>query len=77
MGTVGRRAAGFSVWYLRGMAGLNLLGAARVPLGADIRRPDAADRVPPHLLAAGFTSGAVALLLAAPRPRRTRARGSV
>ncbi|NUS11218.1 MAG: DUF2156 domain-containing protein [Streptomyces sp.] len=67
------RAAEFSVWYLRAVAALNLLGAVWVSFGADIRRHNAQEFFTPYLLTAGFTSGAVALSLAVTMRRRKRA----
>jgi lysyl-tRNA synthetase class 2 len=67
------RAAGFTVWYLRVIALLNLLGAVWVSFGSDIRRHNAQDYFTPYLLTAGFTSGLVTLFLAVTMRRRKRA----
>lgn len=68
-----RRAASLTVWYLRAVAAVNLLGAVWVSLGADIRRHNAEDYFTPYLLTAGFTTGAFALFLAVTMRRRKRA----
>ncbi|MYS23729.1 lysyl-tRNA synthetase, class 2 [Streptomyces sp. DvalAA-14] len=67
------RAATLTVWYLRAVAAVNLLGAVWVSLGADIRRHNDQDYFTPYLLTAGFTSGAFALFLAVTMRRRKRA----
>jgi lysyl-tRNA synthetase, class II len=72
MGTA-RPAAVFTVWYLRAVAAVNLLGAVWVSFGSDIRRHNAQDYFTPYLLTAGFTSGAFALFLAVTMRRRKRA----
>src|SRR5882757_7453103 len=68
-----RRAAAFTVWYLRVVAAVNLLGAVWVSFGANIRRHNAENYFTPYLLTAGFTTGAVALFLAVTMRRRKRA----
>jgi lysyl-tRNA synthetase class 2 len=72
MGPAGR-AASFTVWYLRAVAAINLLGAVWVSFGADIRRHNDDAYFTPYLLTAGFTSGAFALFLAVTMRRRKRA----
>ena len=67
------RAATLTVWYLRLVAFLNLLGAVWLSFGADIRRHNAQDYFTPYLLTAGFTSGFFALFLAVTMRRRKRA----
>ena len=75
MGTGHRaaRARVFTVWYLRVVTAVNLLGAVWVTFGADIRRHNAQNYFTPYLLTAGFTSGAFALFLAVTMRRRKRA----
>ncbi|MFI1091252.1 phosphatidylglycerol lysyltransferase domain-containing protein [Streptomyces sp. NPDC020917] len=72
MGTA-RRAAVFTVWYLRIVTAVNLLGAVWVSFGADIRRHNAQDYFTPYLLTAGFTSTAFALFLSVMMGRHKRA----
>jgi lysyl-tRNA synthetase class 2 len=72
MGTA-RRAAAYTVWYLRIVTAVNLLGAVWVSFGADIRRHNAQDYFTPYLLTAGFTSTAFALFLAVTMRRHKRA----
>ena len=72
MGTA-RRAAAYTVWYLRIVTAVNLLGAVWVSFGADIRRHNAQDYFTPYLLTAGFTSTAFALFLAITMRRHKRA----
>jgi lysyl-tRNA synthetase, class II len=67
------RSAALTVWYLRAVAALNLLGAGWVSLGVGIRRHNARDCFTPYLLTAGFTSGCFALFLAVTMRRRKRA----
>jgi lysyl-tRNA synthetase class 2 len=67
------RAAAFTVWYLRVVAAVNLLGAVWVSFGANIRRHNAENYFTPYLLTAGFTTGAFALFLAVTMRRRKRA----
>ncbi|MYW66154.1 DUF2156 domain-containing protein [Streptomyces sp. SID8379] len=68
-----RRAAGFSVWYLRVVTFINLLSAVWVSLGQDLRRHNEEDFFTPYLLAAGFSSAVVAWFLAITMRRRKRA----
>jgi lysyl-tRNA synthetase class 2 len=70
---IARRAAAFTVWYLRIVTAVNLLGAVWVSFGADIRRHNAQNFFTPYLLTAGFTSTAWALFLAVMMERRKRA----
>jgi lysyl-tRNA synthetase class 2 len=72
MGTA-RRAAAFTVWYLRIVTAVNLLGAVWVSFGADIRRHNAQNYFTPYLLTAGFTTTAFALFLAVTMRRHKRA----
>ncbi|MBY8876494.1 phosphatidylglycerol lysyltransferase domain-containing protein [Actinacidiphila acidipaludis] len=72
MGTA-RRAAAYTVWYLRIVTAVNLLGAVWVSFGADIRRHNAQDYFTPYLLTAGFTSAAFALFLSVTMRRHKRA----
>jgi lysyl-tRNA synthetase class 2 len=71
--TLTRRAAGFTVWYLRAVGAVNLLGGVWVSLGANIRRHNDQNYFTPYLLTAGFTSGVFALFLAVTMGRRKRA----
>ncbi|WP_225850832.1 phosphatidylglycerol lysyltransferase domain-containing protein [Streptomyces sp. HPF1205] len=68
-----RRGAAYTVWYLRLVALLNVLGVVWVSFGSDIRRHNAQDYFTPYLLTAGFTSGFFALFLAVTMRRRKRA----
>ncbi|MCX4727048.1 phosphatidylglycerol lysyltransferase domain-containing protein [Streptomyces sp. NBC_00963] len=68
-----RRCAAFAVWYLRAVTFINLLGAAWVSLGQDVRRHNTEYFFTPYLLTAGFASGAFSLFLAITMRRRKRA----
>ncbi|GAA2313080.1 phosphatidylglycerol lysyltransferase domain-containing protein [Streptomyces kunmingensis] len=68
-----RRAAGFTVWYLRTVTFLNLLSAVWVSFGQDLRRHNAENYFTPYLLAAGFSSAVVTWFLAVTMRRRKRA----
>ncbi|MFD7135041.1 phosphatidylglycerol lysyltransferase domain-containing protein [Streptomyces sp. NPDC059894] len=68
-----RRAAAFTVWYLRSVAFVNLLSAVWVSLGQDVRRHNQADFFTPYLLTAGFAPGVFAAFLAVTMRRRKRA----
>ena len=68
-----RRAAAFAVWYLRVVTFLNLLSAAWVSLGQDVRRHNTEDYFTPYLLTAGFASGVFTMFLAITMRRRKRA----
>ncbi|MEV5613954.1 phosphatidylglycerol lysyltransferase domain-containing protein [Streptomyces sp. NPDC052225] len=68
-----RRAAATTVWYLRAVTFLNLLGAVWVSFGQDLRRHNEENYFTPYLLAAGFSSAAVAWFLAVTMRRRKRA----
>ncbi|MFI7386803.1 phosphatidylglycerol lysyltransferase domain-containing protein [Streptomyces sp. NPDC049813] len=68
-----RRAAGFTVWYLRAVTFLNLLSAVWVSFGQDLRRHNAENYFTPYLLAAGFSSAVVTWFLAVTMRRRRRA----
>ncbi|RFU83179.1 DUF2156 domain-containing protein [Streptomyces triticagri] len=62
-----------AVWYVRVVAFINLLSAAWVSLGQDLRRHNTEDYFTPYLLTAGFASGAFTLFLAITLRRRKRA----
>ncbi|MFF3497663.1 phosphatidylglycerol lysyltransferase domain-containing protein [Streptomyces sp. NPDC003247] len=68
-----RRAAAFTVWYLRAVAFVNLLSAVWVSLGQDVRRHNQADFFTPYLLTAGFAPGVFTAFLAVTMRRRKRA----
>ncbi|THC53950.1 phosphatidylglycerol lysyltransferase domain-containing protein [Streptomyces sp. A1499] len=68
-----RRAAGFTVWYLRAVAFVNFLSAVWVSLGQDLRQHNTENYFTPYLLTAGFASGAFTLFLAITMRRRKRA----
>ncbi|MFE1956050.1 phosphatidylglycerol lysyltransferase domain-containing protein [Streptomyces sp. NPDC059524] len=68
-----RRAAGFTVWYLRVVTFINLLSAVWVSFGQDLRRHNEENYFTPYLLAAGFSSALVAAFLAVTMRRRKRA----
>ncbi len=68
-----RRAAALTVWYLRGVAFVNFLGAVWVSLGQDVRRHNQANYFTPYLLTAGFASGVFTVFLALTMRRRKRA----
>ncbi|MBM7168576.1 DUF2156 domain-containing protein [Streptomyces sp. G44] len=68
-----RRAAGFTVWYLRAVTFVNFLSAVWVSLGQDLRQHNTEDYFTPYLLTAGFASGAFTLFLAITMRRRKRA----
>ncbi|MEH0399215.1 phosphatidylglycerol lysyltransferase domain-containing protein [Streptomyces sp. B21-088] len=61
-----------AVWYLRAVAFVNLLAAAWVTFGNDIRRHNDDEFFTPYLLTAGFFSGTVSLFLAVTMRRRKR-----
>ncbi|MGW1801288.1 phosphatidylglycerol lysyltransferase domain-containing protein [Streptomyces sp. NPDC001984] len=67
------RAAGFAVWYLRGVAFVNFLSAVWVSLGQDVRRHNQENFFTPYLLTAGFASGVFTAFLAITMRRRKRA----
>ncbi|MEU3247062.1 phosphatidylglycerol lysyltransferase domain-containing protein [Streptomyces sp. NPDC006875] len=68
-----RRAAGFTVWYLRAVTFINFLSAAWVTLGQDVRRHNTENLFTPYLLTAGFASGVFTMFLAVTMRRRKRA----
>ncbi|WP_431044822.1 phosphatidylglycerol lysyltransferase domain-containing protein [Streptomyces sp. P1-3] len=68
-----RRGAAFTVWYLRVVAFVNLLGAVWVSFGNDIKRHNADEYFTPYLLTAGFFSSALSVFLAITMRRRKRA----
>ncbi|MER5951408.1 phosphatidylglycerol lysyltransferase domain-containing protein [Streptomyces sp. NPDC001904] len=68
-----RRAASFTVWYLRIVTFINLLSAVWVSFGNDLRRHNSENYFTPYLLAAGFSSAVVAWFLAITMRRRKRA----
>ncbi|MYT70643.1 MULTISPECIES: phosphatidylglycerol lysyltransferase domain-containing protein [unclassified Streptomyces] len=68
-----RRAASFTVWYLRIVTCINLLSAVWVSFGNDLRRHNSENYFTPYLLAAGFSSAVVAWFLAITMRRRKRA----
>ncbi|MEV0126741.1 phosphatidylglycerol lysyltransferase domain-containing protein [Streptomyces sp. NPDC050703] len=68
-----RRAAGFTVWYLRAVTFVNFLSAVWVSLGQDLRQHNTENYFTPYLLTAGFASGAFTLFLAITMRRRKRA----
>jgi lysyl-tRNA synthetase class 2 len=68
-----RRAAGFTVWYLRAVTFINFLSAVWVSLGQDLRQHNTENYFTPYLLTAGFASGAFTLFLAITMRRRKRA----
>ncbi|MEV5841693.1 phosphatidylglycerol lysyltransferase domain-containing protein [Streptomyces sp. NPDC051985] len=70
---VSQRAAGFAVWYLRGVAFVNFLSAVWVSLGQDVRRHNQENFFTPYLLTAGFASGVFTAFLAITMRRRKRA----
>ncbi|MGA4848423.1 phosphatidylglycerol lysyltransferase domain-containing protein [Streptomyces sp. G5(2025)] len=68
-----RRAAGFTVWYLRAVTFVNFLSAVWVSLGQDLRQHNTENYFTPYLLTAGFASGAFTMFLAITMRRRKRA----
>ncbi|MFI0236585.1 phosphatidylglycerol lysyltransferase domain-containing protein [Streptomyces sp. NPDC016845] len=68
-----RRAARFTVRYLRSVTSLNLLSAVWFSFGQDLRRHNSENYFTPYLLAAGFSSAIVAWFLAVTMRRRKRA----
>ncbi|MEU6127097.1 phosphatidylglycerol lysyltransferase domain-containing protein [Streptomyces sp. NPDC047123] len=68
-----RRAAGFTVWYLRAVTFINFLSAVWVSLGQDLRQHNTENYFTPYLLTAGFASGLFTLFLAITMRRRKRA----
>ncbi|MGV9884357.1 phosphatidylglycerol lysyltransferase domain-containing protein [Streptomyces sp. NPDC003006] len=68
-----RRAAGFTVWYLRAVTFINFLSAVWVSFGQDVRQHNTENYFTPYLLTAGFASGAFTLFLAITMRRRKRA----
>ncbi|MFJ4712176.1 phosphatidylglycerol lysyltransferase domain-containing protein [Streptomyces sp. NPDC088785] len=68
-----RRAASFTVWYLRIVTFVDLLSAVWVSFGNDLRRHNSENYFTPYLLAAGFSSAVVAWFLAITMRRRKRA----
>ncbi|AZM52847.1 hypothetical protein DMA15_09745 [Streptomyces sp. WAC 01529] len=68
-----RRAAGFTVWYLRAVTFINFLSAVWVSLGQDLRQHNTANYFTPYMLTAGFASGAFTMFLAITMRRRKRA----
>ncbi|WP_030786926.1 phosphatidylglycerol lysyltransferase domain-containing protein [Streptomyces sp. NRRL S-920] len=68
-----RRAAGFTVWYLRAVTFINFLSAVWVSLGQDLRQHNTENYFTPYLLTAGFASGAFTMFLAITMRRRKRA----
>ncbi|MEU8590758.1 phosphatidylglycerol lysyltransferase domain-containing protein [Streptomyces sp. NPDC048664] len=72
-GPLSRRAAAFTVWYLRAVAFINFLSAVWVTLGQDVRRHNQQDLFTPYLLTAGFASGVFTMFLAITMRRRKRA----
>ncbi|WP_237536721.1 phosphatidylglycerol lysyltransferase domain-containing protein, partial [Streptomyces sp. SID5785] len=68
-----RRAAEFTVWYLRIVTFINLLSAVWVSFGQDLRRHNSENYFTPYLLAAGFSSALVTAFLAITMRRRKRA----
>ncbi|MCX4574514.1 phosphatidylglycerol lysyltransferase domain-containing protein [Streptomyces sp. NBC_01571] len=68
-----RRAAGFTVWYLRAVTFINFLSAAWLTLGQDVRRHNTENLFTPYLLTAGFASGVFTMFLAITMRRRKRA----
>ena len=68
-----RRAAAFTVWYLRAVAFVNFLSAVWVSLGQDVRRHNQENLFTPYLLTAGFASGVFTAFLAITMRRRKRA----
>nr|WP_236075657.1 phosphatidylglycerol lysyltransferase domain-containing protein [Streptomyces coffeae] len=67
------RAAAFTVWYLRTVAFVNLLGAVWVSFGNDIKRHNVDEYFTPYLLTAGFFSAAFSMFLAITMRRHKRA----
>ncbi|GGN84333.1 membrane protein [Streptomyces albiflavescens] len=68
-----RRAAAFTVWYLRAVTFINFLSAVWVSLGQDVRRHNTENYFTPYLLTAGFASGVFTMFLAITMRRRKRA----
>ncbi|WP_405879285.1 phosphatidylglycerol lysyltransferase domain-containing protein [Streptomyces sp. NBC_01136] len=68
-----RRAAAFTVWYLRAVTFINFLSAVWVSLGQDVRRHNTENFFTPYLLTAGFASGVFTMFLAITMRRRKRA----
>ncbi len=67
------RAAVFTVWYLRTVAFVNLLGAVWVSFGNDIKRHNVDEYFTPYLLTAGFFPAAFSMFLAVTMRRHKRA----
>ncbi|MER7203615.1 hypothetical protein CG723_05785 [Streptomyces sp. CB01635] len=68
-----KRAAAFTVWYLRVVTFINFLSAVWVSLGQDLQRHNTNDYFTPYLLTAGFASGVFTWFLAITMRRRKRA----
>ncbi|MGX1672879.1 phosphatidylglycerol lysyltransferase domain-containing protein [Streptomyces sp. NPDC055400] len=68
-----KRAAAFTVWYLRVVTFINFLSAVWVSLGQDLQRHNTDDYFTPYLLTAGFASGVFTWFLAITMRRRKRA----
>ncbi|RVU26293.1 DUF2156 domain-containing protein [Streptomyces antnestii] len=68
-----KRAAAFTVWYLRVVTFVNFLSAVWVSLGQDLQRHNTNDYFTPYLLTAGFASGVFTWFLAITMRRRKRA----
>jgi lysyl-tRNA synthetase class 2 len=68
-----KRAAAFTVWYLRVVTFINFLSAVWVSLGQDLQRHNTDNYFTPYLLTAGFASGVFTWFLAITMRRRKRA----
>ncbi|MFJ8040195.1 phosphatidylglycerol lysyltransferase domain-containing protein [Kitasatospora sp. NPDC096147] len=67
------RAAGFTVWYLRLLALLNLIAVLAVPFKKQVQTHNKDEYFTPYLMTAGLTSVVLSLLLAVAMRRRKRA----
>ncbi|ARP70769.1 hypothetical protein LK07_14395 [Streptomyces pluripotens] len=67
------RAAAATVWYLRLMVVLNLVGVMSLPFREEVHEHNAGEFFTPYLATAGLVSAALALFLAVVMRRRKRA----
>jgi lysyl-tRNA synthetase, class II len=67
------RAAGATVWYLRLVAVLNVVGLASVPFRSEIHEHNVGELFTPYLATSGLVSTVLALFLAVVMRRRKRA----
>ncbi|SED21741.1 lysyl-tRNA synthetase, class 2 [Streptomyces sp. 2231.1] len=67
------RAAAATVWYLRVLAVLNIVGVMSLPFREEVHEHNAGEFFTPYLATAGLVSAALALFLAVVMRRRKRA----